>query len=52
MLHDAGVETVVLDRYKMPGGDEREVTTALAQEIFAGQPPLYEDDRITVYKVE
>ncbi len=52
VLHDAGVEIVVLDRYKMPGGDEREVTTALAQKIFAGQAPVYEDDRITVYKVD
>ena len=51
MLHDAGVETVVLDRYKMPGGEERDYTTALAQAIFAGQAPQYEDDRITVYAV-
>ena len=51
VLHDAGVGTVVLDRYKMPGGEEREYTTNLAQAIFAGQPPVYEDDRITVYAV-
>jgi hypothetical protein len=48
---DLGVGTVVLDRYKMPGGDERTYTEALAAAIFAGQPPLFEDDRITVYKV-
>jgi len=42
---------VVLDRYKMPGGPEREVTDAYAQSIFAGQAPLFEDERITVYAV-
>ncbi|HSN76838.1 MAG TPA: hypothetical protein VL334_17335 [Anaerolineae bacterium] len=52
VLHDLlGVRWVVLDRYKMPGGPEREVTDAYAQSIFAGQAPLYEDERITVYAV-
>jgi hypothetical protein len=52
VLHDLlGVRWVVLDRYKMPGGPEREVTDAYAQTIFAGQTPLYEDERITVYAV-
>ncbi|MCB0132241.1 MAG: hypothetical protein KDD78_15380, partial [Caldilineaceae bacterium] len=52
VLADLGVETVVLDRYKMPGGLERTYTEELAQAIFAGQPPLFEDERITVYGVE
>lgn len=52
VLHDLlGVRWVVLDRYKMPGGPEREVTDAYAQSIFARQAPLYEDERITVYAV-
>jgi hypothetical protein len=52
VLHDLlGVRWVVLDRYKMPGGPEREVTDAFAQSIFAGQAPLFEDERITVYAV-
>jgi hypothetical protein len=52
VLHDLlGVRWVVLDRYKMPGGPEREITDAYAQAIFAGQAPLYEDERITVYAV-
>ena len=51
VLADLDVEYVVLDRYKMPGGLEREYTTALATEIFAGQAPVFEDDRITVYRV-
>ena len=52
VLHDLlGVRWVVLDRYKMPGGPEREVTDAYAQAIFAGQAPLFEDERITVYAV-
>ncbi|MCW5844550.1 MAG: hypothetical protein KIT77_25075 [Caldilinea sp.] len=48
---DLDVGTVILDRYKMPGGDERTYTEALAAAIFAGQEPLYADERITVYKV-
>jgi hypothetical protein len=51
VLADLGVGTVVLDRYKMPGGLEREYTEALAERIFGGQEPLYTDDRITVYRV-
>ena len=52
VLHDLlGVGWVVLDRYKMPGGPEREITTDYAQQIFAGQAPIYEDDRLTVYRV-
>jgi hypothetical protein len=51
VLHDLGVTWVVLDRYKMPGGLERSYTTDLAQAIFGGQSPNYEDERITVYGV-
>ena len=51
LLADLGVGTVVLDRYKMPGGMERTYTEALASAIFAGQSPVYVDERITVYKV-
>jgi hypothetical protein len=51
VLADLGVGTVVLDRYKMPGGVEREYTELLAQRVFAGQTPEYEDERITVYRV-
>ncbi len=45
------VRYVILDRYKMPSGAEREVTTALAEQIFAGVAPAYEDERLTVYRV-
>ncbi|RIK36452.1 MAG: hypothetical protein DCC55_27270 [Chloroflexi bacterium] len=51
VLHDLDVAFVVLDRYKMPGGLEREYTEALASAIFAGPEPLYADERITVYCV-
>ncbi|MBK8050564.1 MAG: hypothetical protein IPK16_27740 [Anaerolineales bacterium] len=51
MLADLEVGTVVLDRYKMPGGDERTVTEALTQAIFRTQAPVYADERITVYRV-
>lgn len=51
VLHDLGVEVVVLDRYKMPGGLEREYTEQLAAAIFAGQPPDFSDERLTVYSV-
>lgn len=50
VLQDLGVGAVVLDRYKMPGGPEREYTEALATAIFAGAPPDYQDDRVTVYR--
>jgi hypothetical protein len=51
VLSDLGVRWVALDRYKMPGGPEREVTEALAREIFGGQEPVFEDERLTVYEV-
>jgi hypothetical protein len=51
VLNDLGVGTVVLDRYKMPGGDERTFTEAVAEEVFAGIAPAYADERITVYTV-
>jgi hypothetical protein len=51
VLQDLGVESVVLDRYKMPGGEERTYTEEVAQQIFGGQTPLFEDERITVYSV-
>ncbi|MBI3960691.1 MAG: hypothetical protein HY328_17920 [Chloroflexi bacterium] len=51
VLADLGVGWVVADRYKMPGGLEREYTSELAAAIFAGQPPLYEDERITAWRV-
>jgi hypothetical protein len=52
VLHDLGVGIVILDRYKMPGGLEREYTEGLAAAIFAGQPPLFADERITAYQVQ
>ncbi len=51
VLSDLGVRWVVLDRYKMPGGREREYTEAAAAEIFGGQAPAYGDDRVTAYEV-
>jgi len=51
VLADLGVRWVVLDRYKMPGGEERAVTEALAKEIFGAQAPTFEDERLTVYEV-
>ncbi|OQA42220.1 MAG: hypothetical protein BWY52_02282 [Chloroflexi bacterium ADurb.Bin325] len=52
VLADLDVRWVVLDRYKMPGGAERAYTEAAAAELFAGQPPIYEDERITAYLVD
>jgi hypothetical protein len=51
VLHDLDVRWVVLDRYKMPGGQEREYTEAKARLIFGDRSPLYQDDRLTVYEV-
>ena len=50
-LAELGIRWVVLDRYKMPGGPERDVTEAGARQIFGDQPPVYQDERITVYEV-
>ena len=52
VLRDLDVDKVVLDRYKMPGGLEREYTTELAMAIFAGIAPEYEDDRLTAFSVQ
>jgi len=51
VLADLGVSWVVADRYKMPGGLEREYTSNLAGAIFADQPPIFEDERITAWRV-
>jgi hypothetical protein len=51
VLSDLGVGWVVLDRYKMPGGADREYTEAITGDIFDGQPPAYQDERLTVYEV-
>jgi len=51
-LADLNVRWVVLDRYKMPGGPEREVTEAYAAAIFRDQAPAYADERLTVYEVQ
>jgi hypothetical protein len=50
-LAELGVRWVVLDRYQMPSGEEREVTDAGARQIFGDRKPVYEDDRLTVYEV-
>ena len=50
ILADLGVGTVVLDRYKMPGGLERLYTEEVASADLWGVAPDYEDDRITVYQ--
>lgn len=51
VLSDLGVQVVVVDRYKMPTGDEREYTDATTAQVFDGVEPVYADDRITVYPV-
>jgi hypothetical protein len=51
VLADLGIRWVVLDRYKMPGGQERAYTDAATQQVFGNQPPVYADERITVYEV-
>ncbi len=44
------IQWVVLDRYKMPPGQTRDYTEALAQAIFANQSPAYQDERLTVFE--
>ncbi len=52
VLNWLNVRYVVLDRYKMPGEREREGTTRYANAALAGLSPIYEDERLTVYRVE
>jgi hypothetical protein len=46
----ADIRWVVVDRYQMPGGEERRHTEALVEAIFAGRVPVYEDARLSVYE--
>ena len=52
VLTDLGIDLVIQDRYKMPGGLERSYTEELANAIFAADTPLYHDERITVHRVQ
>lgn len=52
VLSDLGIDIVIQDRYKMPGGLERTYTEELANAIFADEAPLYTDERITVHRVQ
>lgn len=52
VLNDLGIGIVVQDRYKMPGGLERDYTESLTNKVFADQIPLYTDERITVHRVQ
>ena len=51
VLNDLGIRWVVLDRYKMPGGRERSYTEETAAQVFVGQTPVYQDERLTVFEV-
>jgi hypothetical protein len=51
VLNDLGIRWVVLDRYKMPSGRERSYTEETAAQVFAGQTPVYQDERLTVFEV-
>ncbi len=44
------IRWIILDRYKMPPGPTREYNEALIHDIFGDAPPVYEDDRLTVYE--
>ncbi len=44
------IRWVILDRYKMPPGFERDFDEALTRDIFGDIQPIYEDDRLTVYE--
>jgi hypothetical protein len=48
---DLGVRYVVLDRYQMPGGEERRLTEEMAARLLEGQPEVYADDRLSVYEL-
>ncbi|MCD6289232.1 MAG: hypothetical protein J7M34_01920 [Anaerolineae bacterium] len=46
------VRYVILDRYKMPGETERTATIHYATAALDGLRPIYQDERLTVYRVE
>ncbi len=52
VLSYLNVRYVVLDRYKMPGEREREGTRRYATAALARLSPIYEDERLIVYRVE
>lgn len=52
VLSDLGIDLVIEDRYKMPGGLERTYTEELVNALFADATPLYVDERITVHRVQ
>jgi len=44
------IRWVILDRYKMPPGFERDFDEKLIQDIFGAKQPVYKDERLTVYE--
>jgi len=48
---DLSLRYVVLDRYQMPGLEERSGTEATAERLLKGQMVVHRDDRITVYRM-
>ncbi|NPV07117.1 MAG: hypothetical protein HPY83_04015 [Anaerolineae bacterium] len=49
---DLGLRYVAIDRYQMPGGEERRLTEELASRLLQGQPIVYSDERLTVYMLQ
>lgn len=50
VLRDFNLKYVVLDYYQMPPGPEREATEQWVQVALPDVPPVYRDDRLTVYR--
>lgn len=50
VLRDFNLKYVVLDYYQMPPGPEREATEQWVQAALPDAPPVYRDDRLTVYR--
>ena len=50
VLHDFGVKYIVLDYYQMPPGTERDGTERWVAAALPNQPPVFRDERLTVYQ--
>lgn len=50
VLRDFNLKYVVLDYYQMPPGPEREATERWVRAALPDVPPVYRDDRLTVYR--
>ena len=52
VLDDLGVRWVVFDRQNMPKNEASQSNELIMRQIFGAQPPVFADERLTVYEIE